>query len=112
MKIDFARVGFIRLVVLLAATSSCRKSSSKSMSRDGSSSERRRVEGSLVLRRRGVRGEEPGDLLEEEDIEERFEVDVLGDDDDDDGVMRLREGAIEGRRGGALFDFMVMDSSG
>ena len=76
------------------------------MSRDGSSSERERVEGSIVLRRRGVRGEEPGDLLEVEEIEERFEVDVLGDDDD---VMRLREGAVEGRRGGVVFDFMVVD---
>jgi hypothetical protein len=83
------------------------------MSRDGSS-ERERVEGSIVLRRRGVRGEEPGDLLEvEEEIEERFEVDVLGDgDDDDDGVMRLREGAVEGRRGGVVFDFMMVVSSG
>ena len=82
------------------------------MSRDGSSSERKRAEGSIVLRRRGVRGEEPGDLLEVEEIEERFEVDVLGDDDDDDGVMRLREGAVEGRRGGVVFDFMVVVSLG
>jgi hypothetical protein len=82
------------------------------MSRDGSSSERESVEGSIVLRWRGVRGEEPGDLLEVEETEERFEVDVLGDDDDDDGVMRLREGAVEWRRGGAVFDFMVVVSLG
>jgi len=51
-----------------------------------------RVQGSVVLRRKGLRGEEPGVLLE---IDERVEVEV-------DGVMglRLMDGVVEVRRGG------------
>ena len=89
-EVIFARVAFGRFD---GGASSCRKSSSKSRSRVGSS-ERWRAEGSVALRRKGLRGEEPGDLLE---IEERVEVEV-------DGVMGLRpmDRVVEVRRGGGV----------
>lgn len=86
------------------ASSSWRKSSSKSMSRVGSSV-RLRADGSVVQRRRGLRGEEPADLLMEERGDVGDEVRSI--------VMRSREGAGMVSRGGeGVVVIVVVDVGG